>query len=168
MAHLFRPDLMEIIANKFDVQKPFGYDYVLDNDFANPTYSIFKLIEGVSQVETAYFSQNSGSNPLRYCYDGETEPAGNLKDLKVINYTEKLSSDKVGGLLVYYHYAATFDLGFLKDCPDFTGNFTAHFTMGCGNDDLMGQGTIDPVPETGNPYPAGKRPARPCRLPQKE
>jgi hypothetical protein len=40
-----------------------------------------------------------------------------------------------------------FDLGFLELAPG--TEFYAHFTMGCGNDNLMGKGSYS-VPEPGN------------------
>jgi len=49
----------------------------------------------------------------------------------------------VGGLLGGFHYAAGVDLSFLDPAQQ----FVAHYTMGCGNDNLMGRGTTAPVPE---------------------
>ena len=47
--------------------------------------------------------------------------------------------DLTGGL----HNALTVDISFLGPST----SFTAHFTQGCGNDNLIGYGTSAPVPE---------------------
>ena len=68
---------------------------------------------------------------------------GTLIGNGTIDYAAGLTDAAVGGLLGGSHYAAGVDLSFL----DPSLQFIAHFTMGCGNDNLLGKGTTAPVPE---------------------
>ncbi|OHB32661.1 MAG: hypothetical protein A2X84_02320 [Desulfuromonadaceae bacterium GWC2_58_13] len=121
------------------VNNTFGYDYVLDMDFASRTYSVIRLDSSASVVQTelVYYSQNAESNPWLY-YSG-----GTLLDTLTMEYLTGLS-DTETGLTGGLHNAAFLDLSFLGHG---TG-FTAHFTMECGNDNLMGRG-VTPAPEPG-------------------
>lgn len=121
------------------VANTFGYDYVLQLDFTNKTYNIIKLINGVSTV-TVFYSQNDESNPWRYNSGGQTIGSGSFA------YWSGLSDADAGGLQGTFHNAAQFDLGFLGNVEGFNGTILTHFTIECGNDNLMGRGTV-PVPE---------------------
>lgn len=126
--------LTPVVANTF------GYDYVLDMDFSAGTYSIIHLDSNASliaQTEEVWFSQNDESNPWRY-YSG-----GTLLDTLTMEYLTGLSDDDTG-LIGGLHNVALVDLSFLGHGTD----FTVHFTMECGNDNLMGQGAV-PAPEPG-------------------
>jgi hypothetical protein len=101
------------------VSNSFGYDFVLDLDFSTLSYKVYELTND-SKVELAWFSQNADGNS--FLDDGKIT-TGSFFD---------------GG----QHYFASVDLSFLK--PGTV--FTSHFTMQCGNDNLMGSGTA-PVPE---------------------
>jgi hypothetical protein len=113
----------------------FGYDFVLDMDFETLTYDIYS-IDNTADVTSAYFRANNASNAWRY------EGGGDLLGSGTIDYMTGLSDDDVG-FLGDSHNAVTVDLGFLGDAIN---DFTAHFTMQCGNDNLMGH--YDPVPQT--------------------
>jgi hypothetical protein len=121
------------------VENTFGYDYVLDIDFATMTYDVYLLVDGVSTV-TVFYSQNDESNPWAYNDGGE------LFALGTIDYMGGLTDADVGGLQGGSHNVARFDLGFLQYAEGFNGSFLSHFTIGCGNDNIMGKGTA-PVPE---------------------
>ncbi len=123
------------------VKDNFGYEYVLDLNFSDSSYVVYEL-NNDSYNYTVYYQSwnnhqgvNSHSNPYRY------DSGGNQKAVGTFQYISNLSDSDVG----FYggtHYALVgFDLGFLNG-----QEFTAHLTMGCGNDNLMGQGTA-PVPE---------------------
>ena len=61
------------------------------------------------------------------------------------DYVSGLTDDQTGFTGVD-HYALTgFDLSALSAIG--VTSFTSHFTMGCGNDNLMGSGATAPVPE---------------------
>ena len=121
-----------------NVNSNFGYEYVLDMDFANGTYDVYALSSDDTTV-TVYYSQNDASNPFRYVSGGETVLSG-----LSFGYLSGLS-DNDTGLLGDTHNAVTVDIGFLAGVIP-GEDFTAHFTIGCGNDNLMGKGTA-PVPE---------------------
>ncbi len=124
------------------VSNTFGYDYALDLVFeqgGSYYYDVYAL-EGSSTVKV-YYAQNDESNPWSY-NDG-----GTWLGSSGITYSSNLTDAQVGnGLQGGLHNVAQFDLSFLKFDQEFMGNFTTHFTMGCGNDNLMGKGTA-PVPE---------------------
>ncbi len=116
----------------------FGYDYAIDLDFLDvdddgDTYSVY-AIDDTTEVETSFFYDygdndlaNQASNPVSVAnYNGLTKVGGGQLVLSEINSI----------------YSLSVDLDFLGAGSD----FYAHFTMECGNDNLMGHGTT-PVPE---------------------
>ena len=116
----------------------YGYEYVLDLEFSSMTYSVLGLSDD-TLLQTAYYQQNEGSSPWKYVSDGVATAYGGS-----FTFISGLTDDYTGfdgGV----HYALTgFDLSFL----DHGTNFYSHFTMGCGNDNLMGKGTVVPEPTT--------------------
>ncbi len=116
-----------------------GYDYVIHLDINGNTYSVYDIQdESALKLSSVYYSNtgNANSNPFRYIAGGNYVTMGNF------SYLAGLSSSDVGNLLGDTHYAMTgFDLSFIAG-----QNFIAHLTLGCGNDNLMGKGTV-PVPE---------------------
>ena len=121
------------------IKNIFGYEYVLDMDFGSKTYSVFS-INADSILKTVTYDNMDEANPWRYKYGGTL--VGDLENLSM-NYQTGLSNgdvDLYGGS----HNAVGVDLSFLGSGSP----FTAHFTMRCGNDNLMGSGTTTaPVPE---------------------
>jgi len=133
------------------VQNTFGYEYALDIDWINNQFKIVDLTGVSTRTQTVYYSQNTdtvpGSNPWRY-YDNGTVK-GNLGT--VINGGK--ISDAASGFSDWglagdsNHYVVSFDLTDFFSVADLYGkDFDVHFTMGCGNDNLMGH-TTAPVPE---------------------
>ena len=123
--------------NYSTVNNVFGYDYVLDLDFATLTYNILAINKD-TKVQTVHESINQESNAWRYVSGGDLIGSGSIAYLTGLSNTQ---TGLTGGL----HNAATVDLGFLGDNIE----FTAHFTMGCGNDNLMAKGvTATPEPST--------------------
>jgi hypothetical protein len=114
------------------------YNYVLDMNFSNKTYSVYSRPSG--SIQNVYYSQNAASNPWNYNPNGAIPLTG--WGNKTFEYYTGLIDTEVGGLLGGSHNVAVVDLSFLA--PGTT--FTSHFTMGCGNDNLMGSGTTA-VPE---------------------
>jgi len=129
------------------VNDTFGYDFVVDMDFINMTYQVYDIRNAGSSLailQTVSGSSNDESNPWRYVSGGTQ--VGNAGQ---IGYSGGLSNSAAqqqgynvtGGT----HYAASIDLGWL--IPFLTnGSFTSHYTMECGNDNLMGHGQM-PVAE---------------------
>jgi len=135
--------------DNFLVNNSYGYDFVFDltfNGVDGGAYSLF-AIDGSSMVETAYYPVNEGSSPWQY------NSSDNPNNLAVLEgefwFDFGLSDTEVGFLgdtadAPNSHYLLTgFDLSFLGGAND----FYAHFTMGCGNDNLMGYGETVPTPE---------------------
>jgi opacity protein-like surface antigen len=129
------------------VQERNGYDFVLDMNFDTMTYDVFQLT-GNSKTITSYEWQNQGSNPWRYSGGGtDLEIGGSIGYMKGLTNAET-------GFTGRYHNAVTVDLGFLSKINmsgyNLAEAFTTHFTMQCGNDNLMG--AYKPVPGS-NPVP---------------
>lgn len=123
------------------VDKTYGYDYVLDLDFDDDTgysYDVYELTD--ASTVTVYYSQNEESNPWRYAGGGTK-----LIENAAISYYTGLSDSEAADLEGGSHNALTVDIGFLGGIIP-GDEFIAHFTIGCGNDNLMGKGTA-PVPE---------------------
>jgi hypothetical protein len=105
---------------------------------------VYKL--NSATVVQVHYWQNAGSNPWAYASGGT--PVSGWQG-KSFTYQRDLTNADVGGFLgdsladPSSHYAVTFDLGFLKADER---NIIAHFTQKCGNDNLMGQGTVVPIP----------------------
>ena len=153
----------------------FGYDFALRMDFAKLTYDIIKLDKN-STLETPYYRINDESGAYKYKSGGTVIGSGKLgyqtqlMDSEVgglLGDTYKTVSKQVcttdskgkktcktvkesvnqGGT----HNVVTVDLSFLTKYAPVKDQvkFTAHYTMGCGNDNLMGQGVIvTPEPAT--------------------
>jgi len=112
-----------------------GYDYALTLDFTLLTYDVYRL-NSETWITTSYYSQNQGSNPWRYASGGELI-AENIS----FAYLTGVKDAEVGFLGGSHNIVSGFDLAFLAG-----NDFTAHYTMGCGNDNLMGKSSV-PTPE---------------------
>ena len=126
------------------VQDTFGYEYVLDLDFSDSnafSYTVYAL-NSDSETITSHYAQNQGSNPWQY----DSTVSNNANNAVVgSGFFSMLNANSETEFLGDNHYALTgFDLSFLDDID----NFIAHFTMECGNDNLMGQTTSVPEPAT--------------------
>lgn len=129
-----------------NINNRFGYDYVLDMTFdaqkmAN-SYKVYQ-IDASATLKTGYYRENDTSGAWRYVSGGTLIGEG------LIQYQTGLT-DAQTGFKGGFHNAVTVDLGFLAKGT----SFTAHYTMGCGNDDLIGQAILPPpvagaVPEPG-------------------
>ncbi len=131
------------------VNNNFNYEYAIVLDKVNwGNYSVYSLAGNDVQTITAYYKQNQGSSPWRYGSGGTLVESGTFTYLTGFGNGEIDGQYFNGG----YHNALTgFDLSFID--PD--TEIIAHYTMGCGNDNLMGKGTLPasqgtlPTPEPG-------------------
>ncbi|MFL0797969.1 MAG: PEP-CTERM sorting domain-containing protein [Cellvibrionaceae bacterium] len=124
------------INGQLNVANTFGFDYVLDVNWAAGTYDVLS-IDTQSTVTTAYYKANYGSSPWLYNNGGTLLGSGTLE------YFAGLT-DADTGFLGGSHYAVTgFDLSFLN-----VDSFDISWTMGCGNDHLVG--SVSTVPEPGS------------------
>ncbi len=147
---------------KLLMRNEFLYDYVIDLDFTTSqyTYDVYK-INIDTMVESAYYANrgtarlsNQISDPWNFnLSDNDTQTAEHVA-YGDLDYKSGLT-DAVTGFLgdtsfqtkKYRdnggtHYSVSVNLDFL----DPNTEFYSHFTMECGNDNLMGHGTT-PVPE---------------------
>jgi len=130
-----------------EVFNTYGYDYVIDLNWDKLSYDVWAINQD-TKVNTSFYSQNQGSNPWRYISGGSS-----IKQNIAFTYKTGLS-DAAVPLTGGSHNQLTVDLSFLLGISGIADNkninFITHYTMGCGNDNIMGSGTI-PVP---NPEPS--------------
>ena len=129
----------------------YGYDYVLDMDFGAQKFDVVKLTPHTPGTEvyldTGFYdgyaggASNEASNPWKYNSGGIVLQGG----VAFNDYRAGLTNAASGGFLGDNHYAASVDIGFLAGLIQDGDVATYHFTMECGNDNLMGRG--NPVPE---------------------
>ncbi len=115
----------------------YGYEYVIDLDFDTSTYEVYELTQN-SKLWTGSKPIHASSNPWQYNHDD------NPNDVSIasgqFNFLAGVDAPIFDGNT---HYAVTgISLTFLGDHTD----FYSHFTMGCGNDNLLGRG-MTPAPE---------------------
>lgn len=123
-------------------ENKFGYDYVLSLNFNGSalTYDVYK-IDQTANLTMGWYRQNDTSGAWKYNKSGGTLFQSGL----IGGYQSGLSNADTGfggGL----HNALSLDLSFLGS----NQNFTAQFTIGCGNDAMIGKGTT-PVVATPEP-----------------
>ncbi len=126
-----------------------GYDYALQLNFEAMTYNVLTLTPGTSVVSRV--TDVAAANPYRYVSGGT--PVAGAQNL-TLSYFGPLSPANAGdpSLLGYggnnQHYVLQVDTSFLPS--GITATF--HYTMECGNDDLMGR-FATPVAAVANPVP---------------
>jgi hypothetical protein len=118
------------------VNNTFGYEYALRLDFGANQYTVYAL-SGSSITTTVKYEINQESNPWKYSSGGVDNGTYGF------TYHTGLNDSEVDGLLGGTHNAVALDLFSFLDQSEID-NFTVHFTMECGNDNLMGR---NPVPE---------------------
>jgi hypothetical protein len=133
----FGSDITTSYSSYQVVDNTFGYDYVIRLNFGSTnTYSVYR-IDSSDKVIAPYFNVNSKSSPWRYDSGGTLISGGNMV------YQTGLTNTLLNPIGPN-HNAVSVDLGFLGYDKD----FIAHFTMGCGNDMVVGEGTTVPEPGT--------------------
>jgi len=143
----------------------FGYEWAVDLDFENSEYHVFSL-DKETDVITAYFKENRPSNPFQLAsndpsdavFSGTFDYISGLTDAEIVTMGDNSAFLSDPDNANYYsaynnnpseYYSQThnvitgIDLGFLPDGYE----FLAHFTMGCGNDNIIG---VSQVPEPGS------------------
>jgi hypothetical protein len=121
------------------------YDLVAVISHAGSTYDVYSL----GNTSDVFYGVNSASNPWKYKDGGNLVVSGE-------SITYGSYSDWEGT-----HYTADLDLWWVDPYVAYGVPVTLHYTMECGNDNLMGQympvttggfgdPDPDPVPETGN------------------
>ena len=131
----------------------FGYEYALRLNFTGGTnkYDVYALDSSITTALVTPAQNNAESNPWRVLNMGLSPSPANQD----FDYHTGLSDAEVGGLLsinqdgtsTTLHNAVVLDLLDFMTLSEIE-NFIVHFTMRCGNDNLMGRNE-DP----GNPVP---------------
>ena len=126
----------------------FGYDYVFDVDWTGKTYDVYEL-NSSSQFEDVFGYNSPESSPWRLDRTNSNETLIYSKSFSYSTLSDggiALGANNGSGFVgANHHYVFDFDLGFLDPGTE----FIAHFTMKCGNDNLMGSATTS-VPEPAN------------------
>lgn len=105
-------------------------------------YSVYQL-SGASDVEV-FFDANNQANPFRYLSGGTmVEGVGGTVAQSLDN---PAGASGIGNNNTHY-LLGDIDLGFLAGAG--SGDYTFHYTQGCGNDLLMGKTTAWSVPDGG-------------------
>lgn len=131
-------------SGNIQVANNFGYNYVLDMNWAAGTFDIVYLNPG--SVVTVWFAQNQESNPYAYASGGQV-----LK--KEIAFTNTPSVSAATLLATYGVIGGDGSNVIETDLSFFWGDnvdLWAHFTQQCGNDNLMGHQIGDVVPIPGS------------------
>lgn len=123
----------------YSIKNSYGYDYVFDMNFDDFTYSVYQ-IDANTDLLSGYLRQNNEANPWRY-EGGGTLLGDAYQDIS-FTYITGLLDTEAGDFQGGYHNAVIVDLGFLPGGTE----FTAHFTMQCTNDNLMGRGMLRSEP----------------------
>ena len=114
-----------------------NYAIAFDYDGSTATATAYTLTNTSNLLETKYFTGTS--SPWMLSVDGETETDLTATYLGFAGSTD-LTGVATGGN--DKHNAIQVDLSSLT----LGTNFTAHFTMECGNDNLMGRTSQVPIP----------------------
>lgn len=139
-------------ASKAVEKNQWGYDFVYDLAFdpggSTYSYDLYRIDE-TSWVQDVQYTENRRANPWRYASGGTLIASSGPLDMMMLSDFGLRDYGWVGDDLNYYnkdHYALSVDLSLL---PVAGGSwYTAHYTMECGNDNLMGRG-VTTVPDGG-------------------
>lgn len=126
-----------------------GYEYVVDMDYVNNSYNVYKINGTTKYVPVSVNINIPESNPFKVVngQQGQYVTSGSLSFTTLTGgeaTTLGLQGDKYGNNT---HYEVSgVDLSFLGS----EANFSLHYTMSCGNDMIKGTGTTTvQVPEPG-------------------
>lgn len=127
-----------------ELNNAYGYDYAIRLNFDNnQTWYTYEVYEIKNTVYSVYYGHNDWSNPWKYKEASDEQPIYT----GLITYYDSTQLDSMNLGLAgdnnnNNHYAFSVDLSFLPH----GAHFISHFTIECGNDNLMGQGAL-PAPE---------------------
>jgi hypothetical protein len=124
----------------------FGYDYVVHFNAGLTAYSVFDIHSG--SITVARATDVAGSNPWRYVSGGVALQG--WQDVTALSFGALGAGDVsalglLGTTTNNSHYSLSLDLSFLPG----SRLTTFHYTMECGNDDLIGRTTTNAVPDAG-------------------
>lgn len=128
----------------------FGWDYVLSLNFSTMTYSVFSLS---AESMVSRVMDVASSNPWTYVSGGSAVAGYQNLSLSYLSGLTNADTGFAGDSTNStgwstgsdQHYALGVDLGFIAG-----QDATIHYTVECGNDNLMGQTHVSKVPDSGN------------------
>lgn len=149
------------LSNGFNnVNNTYGYEYALKINWTNLSFNAYRL-DPTDTTTTVWFNLNetgsATSNPWRYVSGGTLIGTGiginggtlTTTEAQALGLRDWNSSSASPTYTRDTHYAVSFDLSSVfADANLYGKDFYTHFTMGCGNDNLIGHDTA-PVPEPG-------------------
>jgi len=123
------------------VSDTFGYDFVVETNFQTLAYTVYDIRGAGSNLQLICDSEqlDDAENPWRYLSGGVAIASGS------IGYVTGLSDSAVG-FLGGFHNVATVNMNWVLPYVDPAIGFTSHFTIECGNDNLMGHFSMIPEP----------------------
>lgn len=129
----------------------YGYDYVIDVNWETGEWAAYG---GDQDVFLSAFDFNDNSNPWKV-----DNPNGKDNIADGDAYAENFEGDFMGKTGSNPgddndHYAVMFEIDWLAEEVDDDSEVWFHFTMGCGNDNLMGHWEDGPNPGDEVPEPA--------------
>ncbi|MFZ4859601.1 MAG: PEP-CTERM sorting domain-containing protein [Desulfuromonadaceae bacterium] len=135
-----------------NVNNNYGYEYALSVNWSTLAFNVYNL-DPTDTTTTVWYNQNqtgtATSNPWKYNAGGTLVGSGFGTGGGQVGSLVASEYGLSGWGTDNNHYAVSFDLSSVIAAADLYGkDFYTHFTMGCGNDNLIGQGTA-PVPEPG-------------------
>jgi len=138
-APLFGPGNIPIDNHTIMANSIWGYNYAVRFDFATGTYKVYQATDGSLVMLYGKTGDPIGyvSNPLKIMED-----SWSLVTTGTFTYLTGLTDAEVGYLGGIHNALNGIDLSFLGANA---GNFWAHLTYDCGNDNLMGH---VPLPST--------------------
>lgn len=123
-----------------------GWEYVIHVDWLAGSYQVFADPDPARMLQV---TDVVWSNPFAY------QPGPNERTVTtgIFDYRHDNTLGFLSAAPNAVHHVATFDISFLAGLE-----FTAHFTMSCGNDLLLGFGRVPapapaPVPDSGSTLP---------------
>lgn len=116
-----------------------GYDYAIDLVFGTTAnmYNVYAIIDE-SKLQDVHSYNSYQSSPWAYNAGSQQSIASGS-----FSYVTGLNDSQTGFQGGTHYKIDGIDLSFLP-----AGEFTSHFTMECGNDNLMGRGVTVPEPAT--------------------
>lgn len=121
------------------VDNEYNYNYVFDVDWETGDYNLYE-IDANTQVSTGYYGSNEGSSPFEYVSGavGGSLASGTLYSTTGTNTETGFSGGE-------HNIVGDFDLSAIYAALSEDTTFYSHFTMGCGNDNMMGSWEVAAV-----------------------
>jgi hypothetical protein len=136
-----------------NVVNNFGFEFVFDLDINNGTYVVRDLRENNANLTTVYYGVHEDpptSNPWKY---SDINNLNNIVADGKVTYTAGLTDAQTGfkgsnpdGTSGQHYSLTGLELDWLWKVLPNGSTFYSKFTMACGNDNIVGKGTV-PTPE---------------------